>query len=76
LVATPYASPRVASITEMFLLQQHEHRREKILRCSGWPLVLVNAVAGACAPMPVGASFPEDVLTRLNATIAASARRP
>lgn len=77
LIATPDASPRVASITEPYLLARHAHRRAPILVGARWPLVLVNAVAGACAPgWSEAPPFPADVLAELNATLAASARRP
>ncbi|MEW5743399.1 MAG: hypothetical protein AB1938_31100 [Myxococcota bacterium] len=75
LVATPEASPRVASITEPFLLARHAHRRAAIRRRDGWAVVLVNAVAGACVPKMDGAEFPAGLLEELNQLIAASARR-
>lgn len=76
LVATPEASPRVASITAPYLLERHRHRRAPLRRDAGWPLVLVNAVAGACVPATEGAPFPAEVLEALRASLAASARRP
>lgn len=76
LVATPEGSPRIASITERFLLEHHPHRRAPLRRDAGWPLVLVNAVAGACVPALDGPPFPVEVLAALRASLAESARRP
>lgn len=75
LVATPETSPRVASITEPFLLERHAHRRAPIQRAAGWPVVLVNAVAGACVVELEGAEFPASIQEALNHSIAQSARR-
>jgi hypothetical protein len=76
LVATPETSPRIASLTEPYLLERRPHRRAPLRRNAGWPLVLVNAVVGACLPTLEGPVFPAEVLGDLRALLTASARRP
>lgn len=75
LVAPPDEAPRIASVTEAFLLGRHAHRRTPIRRDAGWALVLVNAVAGACVPSLDAPPFPTGVLSALRDSLAASARR-
>lgn len=76
LVAPPDDAPRIASVSEAFLLSRHPHRRAPIRRDAGWALVLVNAVAGACAPSLEAPPFPAAVLSALRASLNSSARRP
>lgn len=75
LVAPPDAVPRIASVTEAFLLEAHAHRRAPLRREARWPLVLVNAVAGACVPSLDRPPFPTAVLSALRDSLAGSARR-
>lgn len=73
LVAPPDDAPRVDSVTQSFLLARHRHRRAPIRRDAGWPLLLVNAVVGAC--VPEGQRFPEPLRAALVTDVEASARR-
>lgn len=75
LIAPPDDAPRIASVTEAFLLARHPHRRATIRRDAGWALVLVNAVAGVCVTALDAPPFPTEVLSALRDTLAASTRR-
>jgi hypothetical protein len=76
LVAPPLETPRIASVTEAFLLARHPHRRAPIRRDAGWALVLINAVAGVCVPSLPAPPFPADVLSALHESLSRSAHRP
>jgi hypothetical protein len=49
LVLVPQEVPAVASVAEQEIAAHCAHRRARILKGDGWPLLLVNAVVGTCA---------------------------
>jgi hypothetical protein len=72
LVLPPDEVPAVASIAEAEVAARFPHRRASILVAGDWPLLLINAVAGTCAPTVAGrAVFPEEVRARLDAALRA-----
>ncbi|MFZ5444727.1 MAG: hypothetical protein ACOZQL_32335 [Myxococcota bacterium] len=68
LVLVPDEVPGVASVAEAEVLARLPHRRARILRRDGWPLLLINAVIGTCAPAECG-SFPADQRAALEAVL-------
>ncbi len=76
LVGVPEASPRVAAAAERCVLDALAHRRARVLVRSDWPLLLVNAVAGAVGVRADGrGAFPKDVRARVEEALAGTARR-
>jgi hypothetical protein len=70
LVLPPEDAPAVASVAEAALAARLPHRRARLLVSAGWPLLLINAVAGTCAPSVEGrAPFPEAVRARVDALL-------
>jgi hypothetical protein len=63
LVLAPEDVPGVASVAE-WVVAKLPHRRARLLVSSGWPLLLINALVGTCAPAGCG-EFPREVRTRL-----------
>lgn len=59
LVLAPEDVPGVASVAE-WAVARLPHRRARLLVSSGWPLLLINAVVGTCAPAGWG-EFPREV---------------
>ncbi len=77
LVAVPEDTPRVASVAEACVREALSPRRARIPLTSSWPLVLVNAAAGVCAPsIPSRGAFPEEVRDAIAQALARSTRRP
>ena len=75
-VCAPDDRPRVASVAEAAVRAALPTVRAPLLVAGALPLVLVNALAGAC-PVDAGrAEFPRDALDRLERLVEASARRP
>lgn len=70
LVLPPADAPAVASVAEAAIAARLPHRRARLLVSAGWPLLLINAVVGTCAPGVEGrARFPEDVRARVDALL-------
>ncbi len=61
LVLAPVEAPGVRSVAEEALVDALPHTRAPILREGDWPVLLINAVAGACAiDAPGRAPFPPE----------------
>lgn len=66
LVLPPLEAPGVRSLAEEAVVEALPHRRAALLVASDWPLLLINAVAGACAiDVPGRAAFPPDERERI-----------
>jgi hypothetical protein len=74
LVASPADRSRVASTAEAVVARALPLRRAPLLRAAGWPVLLVNAVVGCCAP--AGPAFPPAARRQVEAALLATARRP
>lgn len=69
-VITPEASPAVASVAEAEVLRALEVRRARLAVQGGWPLVLINAVAGVVGvQVPGRAAFPAEARAQLEAVL-------
>ena len=76
LVLVPDDRPRVASVAEAALAAALPHVRAPILAGGAAPLLLVNAVKGACrVAAPGRAPFPDAIAAAVDAALAATARR-
>lgn len=69
LVLPPLEAPGVDSLAERALASALEHRRAPIPAEGDWPLLLVNAVIGTCAPTTTRAPFPADVRRAIEAVL-------
>lgn len=49
-VLAPLEIPAVASVAEAALMERSRFRRAPLRRADPWPLLLINAVIGTCAP--------------------------
>ena len=59
LVLPPLDAPGVKSLAEEAVCEALPHRRAALLTAGAWPLLLINAVAGACAiDVPGRGAFP------------------
>jgi hypothetical protein len=77
LVVVPDDRPRVASLAEAAVRRAFPHRVEPILAGGDLPLLLVNAVKGAClVAAPGHGPFPDPLARDVDALIVATARRP
>lgn len=84
LVCVPADRPRVWSTAEA-AIREHLRCREAPIAPGAWPLLLVNAVKGTCAPGAAGqpnapaaaaSPFPSAARAEIEALLAALARRP
>jgi anthranilate synthase/aminodeoxychorismate synthase-like glutamine amidotransferase len=73
LVAPPEDRSRVASTAERALQERLPVRRAPVRVDSGWPLLLVNAVAPVC--VPAGSAFPAEARQAVEAALEATTRR-
>lgn len=70
IVLAPEAVPAVASLAEAAIAAHEPITRRPIAAGGDWPLLLVNAAIGSCAPTIAGrVAFPADVRTRLDALL-------
>lgn len=70
IVLAPEEVPAVASLAEAAIAEHEPIRRRPIAAANDWPLLLVNAAIGSCAPTIAGRSvFPADVRVRLDALL-------
>jgi len=77
LVVVPDDRPRVASLAEAAVRRALPHRVAPILTSEDLPLLLVNAVKGACrVAAPDRRPFPDQLVREVDALIVATARRP
>lgn len=65
LVLSPDEVPAVASVSEAEVALRLPHRRALITVSAGWPLLLINAVVGSCAPAGCG-EFPVEWRRRID----------
>ncbi|MCA2980921.1 MAG: hypothetical protein INH41_10795 [Myxococcaceae bacterium] len=71
LVLPPEDAPAVASVAERAIAERLSPQRAPLLVSDRWPLLLVNAAVGTCAPaVPGRGAFPADVRARLDALLA------
>ena len=76
LVYPPRDRPRVGSTAEAAILDALPARESPIAAAGSMPLLLVNAVKGACAVEAGRAPFPIEVRQRIEDVIAGSTRYP
>ncbi len=70
LVLPPEDVPAVASVAERAVVEHLTPRRAPLRVASDWPLLLVNAAVGTCAPLVPGRRpFPADARARLEALL-------
>jgi hypothetical protein len=70
-VVAPADAPAVASVAERAIIEHLAPRHATLEVASGWPLLLVNAAVGTCAPsLPGRAPFPPEARARLDALLA------
>lgn len=69
LVLPPLDVPGVDSLAEGAIAATLPHRRAPIPATGDWPLLLVNAVFGTCAPTTTRAPFPADLRQAIDALL-------
>ncbi len=75
LVLPPFEAPGVESVAATEIAARFRHRRAPLPVDSDWPLLLINAVGGTCAPLLAGrAAFPINERAEIQAALT-SARR-
>ncbi|MCU0699373.1 MAG: hypothetical protein MUC96_22950 [Myxococcaceae bacterium] len=69
-VLSPENVPAVASVAERAIVERLAPRRATLRAESSWPLLLVNAAVGTCAPaLPGRLPFPAEARARLDALL-------
>lgn len=71
LVLPPLEAPGVKSLAEEAVVEALPHRRAELLTASDWPLLLINAVAGACTiVVPGRGTFPAEQREKIASVLA------